>query len=224
MNILFIAELGLNIYPYSRFHIERLVAAASEAGADAVKVQLWRTDHFPFMEQREKARYEFPRYEFDWFVRLARAYGLKPGASVFDDNAIRLCNTCEASFIKLAAREQANTALRYQAQSFGFGPTYRSVTWDMTSIPLRSEHYLATVSKYPTSPEELEYPLSFAGINLTGLWGWSSHTSGWADCERAVQLGAKLIEKHLCLDSEDPEAEWSLGPYDFKTMVDACTS
>ena len=50
----FIAELGLNVFPYSRDRLIRLVETAAEAGANAVKVQLFYADHFPVAEQKEK--------------------------------------------------------------------------------------------------------------------------------------------------------------------------
>lgn len=220
----FIAELGANIFPFSRSRLARFVEAAAEAGADAVKVQLFRADHFPVAERREKIQHEFPRYEFDWFLRMARAFGLEAGASVFDEDAIELCR--DADFIKLAARE-ANNRILLEAAYLGYrrGPVYRS-------LPVRAlepgwaigvlEHALGCVSMYPT-------PSSDAADALGGLptgWGWSSHTTGYEDCMVAARFGAPVIEKHFKLAGveagEQAEASWSLFPWDFARMVEEC--
>ena len=48
--------------------------------------------------------------------------------------------------------------------------------------------------------------------------GWSSHTAYISDCIKAVDYGAIVIEKHLALSKDDPEAAWSLLPPAFEFM------
>lgn len=220
----FIAELGLNVFPYSRERLIRLVETAAEARADAVKIQLFRADHFPESEQREKIRFEFPRYEFDWFIRLAYSCGLQAGASAFDFDAIRLI-CAGADFLKLATREAENDALLSFAHRTYRGPIYRSFALREISSgwtrarSVRFGHPLGCIPVYPTDLETAMQTLNW----LPRGWGWSSHTAGYEDCVDAAERGVPVIEKHLRLSANDPEAPWSLDGFDFARMVKECS-
>ena len=51
--------------------------------------------------------------------------------------------------------------------------------------------------------------------------GLSDHSMGSVGAVTAVALGAKIIEKHFCLDRsiENPDASFSMNPKEFKQMV-----
>ena len=116
--LMILAEIGSNVFPFSRDRMEAFVIAASEAGADAVKVQLYRADHFPEHERASKAATEFPRVQFMDFVSMAHAAGLRAGASVFDEDAVDLVAK-HGDFIKLATREQDNATLIFASRATG---------------------------------------------------------------------------------------------------------
>lgn len=202
----------------------RLVETATEAGANAVKVQLFYADHFPVAEQREKIQFEFPRYEFGWFLRLARAHGLQAGASVFDEEAVEICR--RADFMKLAAREWGNTHVLVYARQFcdvWHRPLYRSIDWRLPIVPAighEQETLLACISEYPTP---MNNAVQMAKAIPEG-WGWSSHTAGYEDCIAAAKRGVPVIEKHLRLSADDPEGPWSLDGFDFGRMVKECNA
>jgi pseudaminic acid synthase len=75
------------------------------------------------------------------------------------------------------------------------------------------------------------YPAPFNEVNLNTIpdmtskfkkiIGLSDHTHGISIPVAAVALGAKVIEKHFILDRKlgGPDAEFSLNPQEFKTMV-----
>ena len=226
----FIAELGANIFPYSRSRSARFVEAAAEAGADAVKVQLFRAGHFPNEERAEKMAHEFPRSEFARFVQEARRLELSAGASVFDKDAIRICDDTGADFVKLATREEANRPLREHCRHNFHRTIIRSIRarWPTKPLPARWPREI-TLGCIPDYPADEEIALRFLRQMTPAFhepWGWSSHTAGHDDCAEAVRRGASVIEKHIKLAGADvgeqAEANWSLFPRDFARMVEEC--
>ncbi len=223
-----IAEFGSS--PAPEWDFIAWCAAATRVGTDAVKVQLFRAEHFPVNEQASKKPLEFPRKRLADFVAIAHAYGLQAGASVFDAEAVELAaRYCD--FIKLAGREQVfgqskDDGLYWQVyRKRGALPVIRSIG------NLRYLNYddrtttLWVVPKYPASMTESIYQLVKWWLYVkrsralwNKQWGWSSHTRGIADCVLAARLGASVIEKHLALMPSDVEAGHSLLPDDFKTM------
>ena len=84
-----IAETCSNIIPHLN-HLESMVMAVRLSGADALKVQLYKAEHFPESERDSKRLTEFPRHLFPDLVSMCHANGLACGASVFDEEAVDL--------------------------------------------------------------------------------------------------------------------------------------
>lgn len=198
-----------------------MIMNAKGAHADAVKVQLFRADHFPNTERARKVLYEFPRNEFGWFVRYAHSAGLKVGASAFDDDAVRLCSDTGADFVKLATREQPNVALRTFCQEHFHRTVIRSVVWPMQETVERwpREITLGCISEYPADDRTAWHQVHSLFLNIPAPRGWSSHTVGWFDCLTAFMRGAQVIEKHIYLMEDDPESGWSLSVQNFGSMI-----
>lgn len=230
-----LAELGSN--PVARnWNFAPYLDAAKLAGADGVKVQMFYAAHFPAHEQADKAALEFPRYRFGDFVAGAHSRHLQAGASVFDDNAISVTLSAGADFLKLAAREAQNWKLNGAVTNAARDaklPLYRSVPsvqgaeWqNATAHPLTPD-WPRLVTLYA----EQAYPAGL-GRSLVSLlrwaayckrnkmrWGWSSHTIAVSDCMLAAMLGAEVIEKHLCLGTDEIEVGHSLTPERFRAMT-----
>jgi len=215
-----IAEFGTNIFGSANTEpvLSRFCHAAKDAGADAVKVQLYKHDLFPIREWDMKSQMEFPRDLFPGFCELAKGLGLVVGASVFDEEAVELCAE-HADYIKLATREADNFDLLKLSRSTGL-PIIRSVDWRRTKFSDREDDdvVLGCVPIYPTPPRREYLPLSLNYI-LRRPAGWSSHSQGYADVVCAVEEGAVVIEKHFCMHPSDYESRWSLMPRDFAEMV-----
>jgi len=197
-------------------------AEARKAGADAAKVQLFLASHFPESEHQEKQRAEFPRDMLPAFVEIAKDNGLLVGASVFDAAALALLQAAGADFVKLASREEDNVALRVMCRRSGL-PLMRSVVWGAKTrvMSAAGEMTLACIPEYPTREDHPGLSnMSALSLFLPEPYGWSSHTLGWFDVVEAVEAGATVIEKHLKLSNEDPEAAWSLFPDEFGRMVE----
>src|SRR3990167_3483340 len=162
----FIAEACSNIVPYAKrdyYDMEKFVEAVALTGADAIKVQLFSSEHFPEAEWEAKKQVEFPRHRFGEFVRRSRLHGLLVGASVFDDEAVDLCVECQVDFLKLATREHNNLHLLQMCQLTQL-PIIRS--YDVRNeLPFSSEHilYMACVPKYPVVAPHIPYSLEECG-------------------------------------------------------------
>ena len=227
--ITIIAEAGSS--PAPAWDFMAWAEAAKRAGADAVKYQCFRADHFPEAERESKYPLEFPRHRMDAMRLAAHYYGLKAGVSVFDETAaIQAARDCD--FVKLAAREQTNWGLfkaAYEATGEYGKPLYRSVS-DLNEVnTLPGIVHLCAIQQYPaplalSCLQVLKTARVFRSYNfqLQGTrWGWSSHTTGTFDVLLACRLGASVVEKHISITPSDCEAPHSLLPAQFAAMCRA---
>lgn len=221
-NVFVIADLCSNLFPFGEIRLNRMIELSGLSGASAVKIQVFTRSHFPRAERESRRLYEFPRDELKRFVGRANASRLKAGASVFDEHAVDACFEAGCDFLKIASREAYNMPLVHLALDTGL-PVYTSFRWGINGPAwmreiATGETPLACIASYPTA--------EWGGIEQTTRWlgkswGWSSHTSHYQDVLEAVAAGATVVEKHLALSPDDPEAAWSLLPQQMKEMVDA---
>src|SRR3990167_6028991 len=95
-----IAETCSNIISYLN-NLEGVVEAVANTGADALKIQLFKTEYFPLAEKESKRSLEFPRERFSELVKLCHNCGLACGASVFDEEAVECVVDASGDFLKL---------------------------------------------------------------------------------------------------------------------------
>jgi len=211
-----IAETCSNIISYLN-NLEGVVEAVANTGADALKIQLFKTEYFPLAEQESKRSLEFPRERFSELVKLCHNCGLACGASVFDEEAVECVVDASGDFLKLAVREWNNLELREWCMYTGL-PILQSFDY-------RNENNFDYVirDRHTTNPVYLaccpEYPAEKLSMPDCDLIGWSSHTSHWVDCIIATADYALVIEKHIAFNRYDPESAWSLQPSEFASMV-----
>ena len=83
---------------------------------------------------------------------------------------------------------------------------------------------LHCVTNYPAEPKSINLKvMNQIREFFTGPVGYSDHTAGTAVPLAAVALGASIIEKHITLDRDVPNAQdWkvSCDPSNFRTFVD----
>src|SRR3989338_224409 len=87
----------------------------------------------------------------------------------------------------------------------------------------RNMTQLFAIQEYPAPMWKSLYWLVRAALFFTNrdvAWGWSSHTTGYADCVMAARMGASVIEKHFAMGPQDVEAPHSLLPDEFGKMVE----
>ncbi|OIO06322.1 MAG: N-acetylneuraminate synthase [Elusimicrobia bacterium CG1_02_63_36] len=246
--ILIIAEAGVN-HNGDLSTAERLVAAAVEAGADAVKFQTFDPDALA-VEGADKAAYQKEttapdesQREMLRRLRLSdkdhealrdrcREAGVEFLSSPFDERSADMLEALGVSRLKLGSGELTNKPLLEHVArkklplllSTGMstlGEVAEAVTWyhEAGGSELTLLH---CVSQYPAPPEQTNLRAMDALRDRFGLpVGFSDHSTGLAIPIAAAARGARVIEKHFTLDKTlpGPDHRASIEPADFAAMV-----
>jgi N-acetylneuraminate synthase len=227
----------------------RLVDAAKEAGADAVKIQTYTADTItidddgpdftikegPWRGRRLYELYREAHTPWEWHPALfeyARKIGITCFSSPFDSTAIDLLEGLGAPAYKIASFELIDLPLiRYAAKArkpliMSTGMASADEITDAVDAAKEggaSEIILLhCVSGYPTPAEEANLArISALAKAYSCPIGLSDHTLTIETAIAAVALGAVLIEKHFTMKREDggPDAAFSLEPDEFAAMV-----
>lgn len=234
---LVIAEAGVNHFG-SLDKAFRLVDMAVGAKADVFKLQHFRTDELvgaQAPEWRERLR---PKELSDEHVRAVKEY--------CDSKSIQfLCTGHDGSVIDFLDKELDVPAFKIGSGELENWPfiediarrgkpiilstgMYRTaqikraidVIWAAGRPPLAILH---CVTEYPAAPEAINLRVmdeirSFFG----GPVGYSDHTAGTAIPLAAVARGADIVEKHISIDFDVPNAQdWkvSCGPHNLTQFV-----
>ena len=216
---LLIAELGNNHEGDAKLAME-MVAAAAEAGADAVKVQVIDPERLVNRAQTERiaqlSRFRLPLLVFAEMAELARTKGMLFIASAFDLQSLEAIAGMVAA-IKIASGDLDFTQLLVKAAglkksillSTGMSTLdeVRIAVDTITSHLLTGEilaerlALLHCVSLYPAPLVEVNLraiPLLRETFGLTV--GYSDHTLGIEAAVLSLAFGAHVIEKHFTLD------------------------
>src|SRR3989344_6255713 len=228
-----IAEAGVN-HNGNLGLAKKLVLAAKEVGANAVKFQTWRTENI-LVKGTAKAEYQKAdgvqedQFEmakklelpYEAFVKLNR-YANKVGIMLFstpdDEESLHfLVKKLKVKIIKIGSAELTNwphlqKIARYRLPmiiSTGMA-TFKEVKLAVRAIEkvwLRPKlAILHCTTTYPTRPEEANLRVIRTYIKEFPKYviGFSDHTKDTFTSAIAVGLGAKVIEKHLTLDNSLP--------------------
>ncbi len=223
------------------FHLAtRMVRAAADCGADAVKVQLIRADSLVVAAHPRHAhfrRLEFSADQWAELFDLARACGLPVLADVFDPAAVDLVQKLGAAGLKIHGSDTCNAALIRRA-----GESRLPL---LLSTGGAAEHEVASAidtardagapsiillhgyQAYPTDPGDLHLRRLHTLRERFGLpVGLQDHLDGSSRMAPLVPLLALssnlvLVEKHLTLDRTAHGLDYysALEPGEFRMMV-----
>lgn len=245
---LIIAEAGVNHNGDSDLAC-RLIDAAVESKADAVKFQTFRTDSLAspasataeYQKQRGGGesqaamlrRLELSDDEFRSLARYAEHQGIVFLSTPFDTGSVDLLDQIGVPAFKISSGEITNIPLlRHVARKKR--PVLLSTGMaDLGEIDAAARTLLGggvpdlvllhCVSRYPAPADD---------VNLRAIEtlrcafrlpvGFSDHTLGIAIPIAAAALGACVIEKHITLDRQlpGPDHAASLEPDQFRAMVE----
>lgn len=226
----------------------KLIDAAKNAGADAVKLQTYTADTitidhdgpgFVIEAGLWKGRKLYELYQeahtpWEWHPALfdyARKAGIACFSSPFDHTAVDMLERLGAPAYKIASFEIIDTPLiRYAAKTgkplvISTGMAVRAEIDEAVAAARHGSGGIALlhcISGYPTPVEEanLARIQSLARAYDCPI-GLSDHTLGVEAAIAAVALGATIIEKHITLARADggPDAAFSLEPEELTRLV-----
>lgn len=230
----------------------RLIDAAADAGADAVKLQTYTADTITLDHDGPGFRIEgglwagrtlYQLYQeahtpWEWHPKLfahARRRGITVFSSPFDATAIDLLEKLDAPAYKIASFELIDLPLIARAARTGkplimstglatIGEVEEAVDC-ARAAGCREILLLHCTSGYPTPASDCNLrTIPHLAAAFAIPVGLSDHTHGISVPVAAVALGAVAIEKHFTLARADggPDAEFSLEADELKAMVAAC--
>ena len=241
-----IAEAGVNHNGEAGL-AHRLVDAAADAGADAVKFQTFRaegvaTPTAPKAEYQLKAtgdgqlamlrQLELSEEYYPALVDHCRQRGIMFLSTPHDWEAIEILDRLGVSAFKVGSGDLTNVPfLRLLARkgrpiilSTGMG-TLAEVEEAVEAVRSQGNDRLILlhcVTSYPARAEDCNLR---AMLTLERAFrvpvGYSDHTTGVEAALAAVALGARVIEKHFTLDRSlpGPDHEASLEPEELSALV-----
>lgn len=241
-----IAEIGVN-HNGDLDLAHKLIDAAVDAKADAVKFQTYRTDELVLPDAAQAAyqsrnlgaegsqtamlrRYELPFEAFAELQRHCQARGIDFISTAFDAPSLEFVISLSPVCLKWASGELTNQPMLLQAAASGLplllstgmgslAEVARSVDWIAGRVPLA---ILQCVSDYPAAIEDQNLRVLPMMRSAFGCpVGFSDHTIGPYAALVARALGMAVLEKHFTLDStmEGPDHRASITPDDFAEMV-----
>lgn len=248
--VYFIAELSAN-HGNSLDIALKTVEAASEAGADCLKVQTYTADSMTLDCGRDEfiitdglwaglrlydlyAQASLP-YEWHSAIRdKCMELGLDFLSTPFDEGAVDFLLELGCDTFKIASFELTHLPLINYAASkaktmiVSTGMATEEEIWDCVNscraVGCNDIVLLRCSSEYPAVPERMNLSSIPEMARKFGVpIGFSDHSEGWFADVLAVALGASVIEKHICLDGpiESADAVFSMRPAEFRDMVDA---
>lgn len=245
--ILIIAEAGVNHNGDPRM-AKRLVDAAKECGADAVKFQTFKAEKIA-SRYASLAAYQRKSVEGDSQLEMIRRLELDEKAHLelfrhcyrsgiqflstpFDEESADLLERLGVKAFKLPSGEITNKGL-LEHVARKRKPILLSTGMSTLAEVRAAVGWISALSRAALTLLHCvtEYPAPVGEINLRALHtlrkefglpvGYSDHTMGIEIPAAAAALGAAVIEKHFTLDRSlpGPDHKASLNPVEFAAMV-----
>lgn len=224
-----IAEIGVN-HDGSTEQAIKLVRGAAEAGADAVKLQLFRAERLmhassSFAEYQKRdakeataiemlRRYELSEEAVAQIAAETRRLGLKLLATPFSPGDLQLIRSLDLPAIKIASPDLVNKPLLREAARLGRPLLVSTGAAEMDEVAATVGWLKEWNAGFALLHCVSSYPVPMAEANLGWIGelrarfgaavGYSDHTSEIVAGALAVAAGAEFIEKHLTLDRQAP--------------------
>ena len=246
----FIAEISAN-HLGSLERAKKLVQAAADAGADAVKFQTYTADSMTLNISEFKVSddhdlwggrtlyslYQEASTPWEWHAELfemARQNDLIPFSSPFSIEAVEFLESLDCPIYKIASLETSDHQLIRKCAETGkplivsTGATEWTEVEDLVKVIYDTGNkdltLLLCTSSYPARAEDANLNRIMTLANAFGVKvGLSDHTLGVGVAVAAIAMGATTIEKHLTLKRSDGGADgaFSMEPNEFRDMVSA---
>ncbi|MCT4631830.1 MAG: pseudaminic acid synthase [Firmicutes bacterium] len=227
-----------------------IIHKAKEAGADCIKLQTYTADTITLNSKKDyfklngglwDGKYLYELYDsaftpWEWHEGLkieAEKLGLDFLSTPFDPTAVDFLDELGVEFYKIASFECVDIPLIKKIASKNKPIIMSTGLASLGEIEeaveaIRNEGnnqlvVLKCSSAYPAIPDDMNIKTMCAiKDTFNVIPGLSDHTMGSISCIAAVALGAKVLEKHICLDRsiETADSVFSMEPDEFKKLVD----
>lgn len=241
---LLVSEIGVN-HEGSPETAHRLITAAANAGADAVKMQVgdptWYVNpshwskprdtpwgRMPYIEYRQ--RMEFSDDDYRDLRAHAENLGLVWFASALEEGAVDRLERMDVACHKVASPMLTHDRLLARIRETGKPvlmstgmSTLAEIDHAVDMLDTRRLVLLHCTSAYPCPPDQTNLRMVTTLADRYGVpVGYSGHEQGHVPTLGAVALGACVIERHFTLDrgmwGSDQKA--SLEPTEFRQMAE----
>jgi len=215
----------------------RLVDLAADAGADAVKFQVFNIDAMISRSlqvwRNRLGKRCLPNESFARIQAYCRTRGITFFATAHDEPSLEFLISLDVPVFKIGSGEVGNWAFYHRIAQVG-RPVFFSVGMfeqDQIAHALsvfrstnnRQVAILHCITDYPTPPTDVALGnIYHLRKTYEMVVGYSDHTMGYHIPLAAVALGARVIEKHITIDYNVPDAQdWkvSCGPDDLAKFV-----
>jgi len=237
-----IAEIGANHNRKKKFAFD-LIDAAVDAGADAVKFQIYSAETLYSKKTPDHSGYEKPLFDLikeietprDWIPELkdyCDAHAIQFFATPFDARAVDELDAAGVDLYKIASFELVDlplieyTARKGKATIISTGLATMEELEDAYTAYTGTGNdrliFLQCTSTYPARPEIMNLRAMETIRRAFGVpVGLSEHTLGIHISVAAVALGASVIEKHITLDRSlpGPDHPFAIEPAELKDLV-----
>lgn len=245
-----IAEAGVNHNGDTDIAL-RLIDAAADAGADAVKFQTFSAERLASaaagMAEYQKRntgqdikqlemlkRLELKEADWPRLLEHCRARGIVFLSSPFDELSADLLDRFDVPAFKIPSGEVTNLPYLAHIARMGRPMIVSTGMASMSEIAAALDTIAAAggppvcllqcYSDYPSRPQDQNLRVMASLQAAFGVpAGFSDHTEGLTVTVAAVALGACIIEKHFTLDREmaGPDHRMSLEPGELAQLVSA---
>jgi pseudaminic acid synthase len=229
----------------------RIIQAAKECGADAIKLQTYTPDTLTIDSDNEHFRIKGTLWEgenlyslygkaytpWEWqpkLKKIAEEAGLIFFSTAFDRTSVDFLEELGVPAHKVASFELVDIPLiEYIAgkgkpliMSTGMA-TYEEISEAVEAARgagAKDIALLKCTSAYPAEPGDMNLmTIPDLAESFGVVAGLSDHTLGISVPVASVALGASIIEKHFTLSREDvgPDSAFSLEPEELKALVEA---
>jgi len=233
-SIFTIAEIGIN-HEGNIDKCAEMIKAASEAGADAVKLQTIDPD-----ENYSKDTISYKLFKKAWLTPedtekmfvYARSLNIEPFTTVGDFKTLEWVKGLKPEIYKISSGLIDHLPLIKKIGKFNKPIIISSGTASEEEVDIAINNLIETdnknivllhcVSSYPTPFDQTNLKVIRKMINKYSFpIGYSDHALGYKAVLAATILGSRVIEKHFTLDTNKKGFDHgiSLDPNTFKQMI-----